>query len=81
MITRVSTRERDIILGTLLGDGHLAMLKSGARLEINHSEKQKAHVFWKYKELSRMVLASPHHIEIKDARLINLFISGDSRLV
>jgi hypothetical protein len=68
MTTRVSKRERDIILGTLLGDGHLAMLKSGARLEINHSEQQKSYVLWKHKEFSRVVSAQPHRIVIRDSR-------------
>jgi hypothetical protein len=68
MTTLVSPREQEIILGTILGDGHLAMLKSGARLEINHSEKQKAYVFWKHKELSKMIMAQPHQIKINDPR-------------
>ena len=35
---QVSKREREIVLGTILGDGHLAMLKHDARLEIVHCE-------------------------------------------
>jgi len=68
MVIKISRRERDIILGTILGDGHLAMLKSDARLEINHSEKQKSYVFWMHKELKRLVSAKPHRIVIKDQR-------------
>ncbi len=68
MTTLVSSREHEVIIGTLLGDGHLAKLKTGVRLEIGHSEKQKAYVFWKHQVLSRMVLSQPHKLEFADAR-------------
>lgn len=68
MTTLVSSREKDIILGTILGDGHLARLKSGARLEVGHSEQQKSYVSWKHRELAQMVLAPPHRIEYFDSR-------------
>ena len=74
MTISVSSREKEIILGTILGDGHLAMLKTGARLEINHSEKQQPYVLWKHKELSGMVLARPHRIEIYDSRYAKKYI-------
>lgn len=68
MAKRISSRERAIIIGTILGDGHLAMLKSGARLEVVHSEKQYAYVCWKYQELRDVVSASPHCLTISDHR-------------
>ncbi|MBI2035774.1 MAG: hypothetical protein HYT12_03810 [Candidatus Liptonbacteria bacterium] len=64
----VLDREKEIILGTILGDGHLRKLKTGARLEINHSAKQKDFVFWKYQELKRFVFQKPRCIKIFDAR-------------
>lgn len=68
MTTNISSREKEIVLGTLLGDGHLAMLKTGARLEVGHSAKQKEYVFWKQKELSRWIRTQPHCLRITDKR-------------
>ena len=68
MTMKISSREKEIILGTILGDGHLAMLKTDARLEVGHSHKQKDYVLWKYKELPNIVGAKPHKILIDDVR-------------
>lgn len=46
----VKQREKGIILGTILGDAHIRMLKTDARLEVGHSEKQKDYLFWKYNQ-------------------------------
>ena len=64
----VSVREKSIILGTVLGDAHLSMLKTGARLEVGHSQEQKQYLFWKYQELKRFSQAKPHFIEFFDKR-------------
>lgn len=58
----VSSRVEEIVIGMVLGDSHLAMLKQDARLEIGHSEKQKDYVFWKHKELSQYVSSNPHYL-------------------
>ena len=68
MTKEISSREKEIILGTILGDGHLAMLKSNARLEVNHSENQRDYVMWKYNELQNLSGAKPHAIHIFDKR-------------
>ena len=68
MTMKISSREKEIILGTILGDGHLRFLKSDARLEVGHSYKQKDYVLWKHKELSSIVGAKPHKVLIDDAR-------------
>ena len=68
MTKKLSSREKEIILGTILGDGHLALLKKDARLEVGHSYKQKDYVLWKYKELQNIVGAKPHQILIDDVR-------------
>jgi hypothetical protein len=64
----VSSREKEIIIGTILGDGHIAMQKNNARLEIGHSFKQKEYVDWKYKELSSFPSKEPHIVTINDPR-------------
>ncbi len=63
-----SSKESEIVFGTLLGDGYLAKLKKGIRLEVGHSIHQRNYVFWKYQELGRFVGAKPHKIVISDKR-------------
>ena len=52
--------QRSVIIGTLLGDGHLRTFpgRRNALLEINHSFHQKEYVDWKYSTLAN-VSASP----------------------
>jgi hypothetical protein len=53
----ISSLENAVILGTILGDGHLqrSLSKSGkSRLRIGHSFKQKAYVDWKRSALGRL---------------------------
>ena len=68
MTVEVSSREKEIIIGTILGDAHIAMLKTAARLEITHSEKQKEYVLWKHAELKRFTSSKPRLVKIKDER-------------
>ena len=58
---KLSQRQRDIIVGVLLGDGHLETRDSGKtyRLKIEHSIKQKDYVNWLYQELQPWVRESP----------------------
>ena len=53
---KISNRCREIVLGSLLGDGSLRMRKkyNNARLEIRHSVIQKDYFFWKAKELKEI---------------------------
>lgn len=70
----ILSREKAIILGTILGDSHIAVLKNGARLETGHSEKQKDYLFWKHKELQKWCNAKPHKISIYDKRYRKTYI-------
>lgn len=49
----LSPRQESIVLGNILGDGHmqLAPNKKSARLRYNHSMKQADYVKWQYQEL------------------------------
>lgn len=67
-------REKEIVIGTVLGDGHLAMLKTNARLELGHSEKQKCYLFWKYRELQRFTSSQPHCLKIFDSRTQKVYV-------
>ncbi len=60
----VSKRQKEIIIGTLLGDGYLqATGKKNARLKLEHSEKQKDYIFWKWEELKNLMQDKPKRIE------------------
>jgi len=52
----LSDRTKEIILGTLLGDGSLKKQKNYAnvRLQFRHSEKDSEYFFWKVKQLQEI---------------------------
>ena len=58
---KLSERQRSIIVGTLLGDGHLETVDKGRtyRLKITHSARQKEYIEWLYLELKNMVRTPP----------------------
>ena len=49
----LSDRTKEIILGTLLGDGSLKIQKKykNARLQFRHTEKDSEYFFWKSNDL------------------------------
>lgn len=57
----LTKKQKEIVVGCLLGDGYLRLLpgKKDAFLEINHSYKAKAYVDWKYELLKKIVLSKP----------------------
>lgn len=60
----ISSRQYDIVIGTLFGDGRLESRSElcNARLRIHHGAKQKSLVFWKYNELKDIVSTGPRKI-------------------
>jgi len=42
---------KETLIGTVLGDGYLEPHGRGVRLQVNHSERYKAYVEWKHREL------------------------------
>jgi len=46
--------EQAVLLGTLLGDGHLQKRNNSYRLKIQHCFKNKDYVWWKYNALKRL---------------------------
>jgi len=58
---KLTSKQRQIIIGKLLGDGHLETSNDGKtyRLKIEHSFKQKDYVDWCYQELKDWVLTKP----------------------
>lgn len=54
MDNTVGSRQRDIIIGTLLGDGFLERNGRYVRLIIDHSTKQEIYLNWKYQFLKEL---------------------------
>ena len=57
----LSKEEKDILIGSLLGDGCLRVMGKTKfpAFSVSHSEKQKDYVFWKYEKLKRWVRTPP----------------------
>lgn len=59
----MSKRQYDIILGTVMGDAYIQLTgKKNARLRLEHSEKQKDYLFWKWRELKNWMQDKPKKI-------------------
>lgn len=63
--------EKSIVIGTLLGDGHLERTSSGAiRLSIGHGVKQREYVDEIYRFLHRWVRTPPKTLFYNDKRFV-----------
>ena len=62
---KLTKRQREILVGKLLGDGHLETKDRGRtyRLKIEHSIKQKEYVDWLYHEFKEWVRTRPQQKE------------------
>ena len=63
-------QQKSVILGCVLGDGHLRKLegRKNAFLEVNHSAKAKEYVEWKYKILKDICKSAPKERKIDKKR-------------
>ncbi len=62
----LSKRQREILIGTLLGDGHLEKhTPTLGRLKIEQTYKQKDYVDWIYKEFKNWVRTKPRERQVK----------------
>jgi hypothetical protein len=61
LLLKLNKVQRSIIVGTILGDGHLETQNGGQtyRLKIEHSAKQSAYVDWQYIQLKDWVRTPP----------------------
>lgn len=64
----LSKIEASVLVGTMLGDGHLEKNGNGYRLQILHSHKQRDYVWWKHSHLKRFALREPELLEMPDRR-------------
>ncbi len=65
-ILKLTDRQREIIVGTILGDGHLETQTEGRtyRLRIMHAASQQKYIEWLYRELSTVAASSLHEKKI-----------------
>lgn len=63
----LTQRQKEILVGTLLGDGHLEQNGKYVRLRIEHSYKHKEYIFWLAREFRPFSL-QPRAIFAKDKR-------------
>jgi len=55
----LTSRQRELMLGLLLGDGHLERQNAKGWARVEHSVRQTAYVTWKYAEWAGWVLTPP----------------------
>ena len=63
----LTDRQKEIIIGTLLGDGHLEKNGRYTRLRVDHYNRHKEYIFWLVKELTPFSLL-PRTISETDKR-------------
>ncbi len=66
--------QRQIIVGSLLGDGAMRC-KTNALLEINHSVHQQGYVDWKYRHLTDLVRTPPKARKSNGTRIAYRFVT------
>lgn len=61
----LSEIQKSVLFGTLMGDGCLIPTADGKnyRLQIEHGDRQKKYVFWKYGIFKGFVVSKPKYIE------------------
>jgi len=87
--------QKEVIVGNLLGDGHLCQNWSGTnfRLKIGQAKKQEDYVSWKYDILKDFVLTAPKlHVSTNSVRFAtishpeltnfhNIFYQGKKKII
>jgi len=63
-----SESEIALIMGTLLGDGHLNKRCESYRIKIDHSFDQKEYILWKHNKLKRLCQTTQEPKEILDKK-------------
>lgn len=70
-VGNLTWEQKSLIVGCILGDGHLRKLegRKDAFLEINHSLKAKEYIDWKYQILKEICQSSPKKRKIDEKRI------------
>ena len=70
--SRLTPWQRSLVVGLLLGDGHLETQTKGRtyRLKVEHSEKQKDYLFWLFKQFQEWIPAKTPYRKVRsDGRI------------
>jgi hypothetical protein len=61
---KISSIQKEILIGTVLGDGFLQKTgEKNARLRLEHGIQQKEYLFWKVKHLQQFFQGTPKYLE------------------
>jgi len=76
-----SQRQEDILVGTMLGDGHLALRGKfkNARLTLGHGSDQKEYLYWKVDQFGSLFMAEPRQRRHLDKRTGKIYWSWRCR--
>lgn len=55
----ITQRQQNIIVGAILGDGHIDPKGNVARLQLKQSKEKKEYIFWLFKELQNLCKSAP----------------------
>lgn len=64
----LSERQKQILIGLLLGDGHLELNGKNTRLKIDHGATQKDLFLWKHREFQTLATRNPVQVNALDSR-------------
>ena len=64
---KLTDRQRAIIVGLILGDGHLETQNGGKtyRLKVEHAESQSDYVYWLFNELREWIPATEPYVKVR----------------
>lgn len=73
----LTTRQQEILIGSLLGDGRLECrsLQGSARFRVHHADSQRELLFWKYDEFKKFVRGEPWSTDWYDKRYVRFYQS------
>ena len=60
---QLNQKQRDLIIGSLLGDGHIDKRKTQPMFIVSHAENQKDYLYWKYEILKDLCNIPPTYKE------------------
>jgi hypothetical protein len=70
----LTQRCREIIVGAVLGDACLERNGKNVRLRIDHGQKQRALVEWKFQQLAELNPSPPKRVEVFDQRTNQTYV-------
>lgn len=69
----LTKQQKDVLIGTLLGDGCLELNGTKVRLRIDHSDKQREYVEWKHKIFANIAANKPRAVNVLDRRTKKIY--------